>query len=109
MTGKGKYLLVRVRNAPDRSATALQAVMTVLAGGMYMMRRVGSPGMLFLGRLSKPCNFGRQGMRKRKWLSLIAHPLRKPKLSIFGTLTFSVTLGLLFALGPLLLVDEERL
>lgn len=36
----------------------------------------------------------------------IAHPLRKPKLTLFGTLAFSATLGLLFALARLARADD---
>lgn len=36
----------------------------------------------------------------------IAHPLRKPKLTLFGTLAFSAMLGLLFALARLARADD---
>lgn len=36
----------------------------------------------------------------------IAHPLRKPKLTLFGTLAFSATLGMLFALARLVRADD---
>lgn len=60
------YLHVRVGTAPNRSATALHAVVTVVAGGMRMTRRVGSPGDAVSRSFLETVHFGLRGSGKAK-------------------------------------------
>lgn len=54
----GRYLLVRVKSSPKRAVTSLHAVTIVKAGGMQMVKRVGSPGTAVSNSYIELLHFG---------------------------------------------------
>lgn len=60
-TGRANFLNVRVGNAPNGSSTPMNAVITVVAGGVTMKRRVGSPGTEFANSYIETQHFGLGG------------------------------------------------
>lgn len=57
-------ILIRVKNSPSRRVTSLHAVVKVVAGGLRMMRRVGSPGTAVSNSYIELMHFGLGKRRK---------------------------------------------